>query len=558
MTHKTQPTAHAEITAPISADLRRIDDAGAQPAPITLMTEDRACTWAWDQVREDVGTEGWTTSESCNFYGFFMWGWIYRGQYETQRPPAPPAPAAVAVQPAALESSILDLEAWEDRSDGEPMTLSEAESVSLVLQELKRLRALAAAPAQPAAWMTPEGDRVVTEATMAGARKDGGAMLSSLRPFTVPLARAAAPAQAWPSECDSPELCQVHRGCAGQYGTKNTCPSLAALNPCNSAATAQAVAVPAELELPDVEDMAHSAMQEALSFGVNHDVFHRWMRAVMDKTVQALAAGAAQAPEQWIDDPHDIEQGRMLNPEWVRAQEHATQLAGPVLHDIEAGVEVMAWLRENRAPHSIYSKMSACLFGDPDAPRAAPAQAQEDACPVLDDEWKRRMLDGRALVRDDMGCGYHPALPTLDEGMNPKQFFEALGIQLAGSMADGEMDMDAYDAMVEATDYNVWTPETPAGDGWVLVAIFDTEDGPAAWWIRQAAPKQPARRGRKSARDAALPSWWPDFIQSVAELPDRNSPEDEPDAMVATADELGTCAINAIDAARAAQGGDKP
>lgn len=105
MTHKTQPTAHAEITTPISADLRRIDDAGTKSAPITLMTEDRACTWAWDQVREDVGTEGWTAGDSCNFYGFFLWGWNYRGQYETQRPAAPPAPAAVAV-PAASE--VLD------------------------------------------------------------------------------------------------------------------------------------------------------------------------------------------------------------------------------------------------------------------------------------------------------------------------------------------------------------------------------------------------------------------------------------------------------------------
>lgn len=58
-----------------------------------------------------------------------------------------------------------------------------------------------------------------------------------------------------------------------------------------------AVAVPAEIDLPDVEDMAHSAVQEALSYGVNHDVFHRWMRAVMDKTVQALAAAPAQAQD---------------------------------------------------------------------------------------------------------------------------------------------------------------------------------------------------------------------------------------------------------------------
>lgn len=53
-----------------------------------------------------------------------------------------------------------------------------------------------AAPAAVAAWMTPEGDRVVTEATMAGARKDGGAMLSSMRPYTVALVRAIDAARA--------------------------------------------------------------------------------------------------------------------------------------------------------------------------------------------------------------------------------------------------------------------------------------------------------------------------------------------------------------------------
>ncbi|MBD9530419.1 hypothetical protein IB233_02075 [Comamonas sp. CMM01] len=52
---------------------------------------------------------------------------------------------------------------------------------------------------------------------------------------------------------------------------------------------------PVEVELPDVEDMAHSALEEALSGGVGHDVFHRWMRAVMDKTVAALRAAPAPA-----------------------------------------------------------------------------------------------------------------------------------------------------------------------------------------------------------------------------------------------------------------------
>ena len=106
MTTTPTPASHAENTAPISAVLRRIDDAGANSAPITLMTEDRACKWAWDQVREDVGTDGWTAGESCTFYGFFLWGWNYRGQYETQRPAAPPAPAGVAV---AAESALVPI-----------------------------------------------------------------------------------------------------------------------------------------------------------------------------------------------------------------------------------------------------------------------------------------------------------------------------------------------------------------------------------------------------------------------------------------------------------------
>ncbi|MXN28738.1 hypothetical protein [Delftia sp. CH05] len=61
----------------------------------------------------------------------------------------------------------------------------------------------AVAPQGVVAWMTPEGDRVVTAETMDGARKDGGASLSSLRPYTVALVRGAvAPAQEAPAAVD--------------------------------------------------------------------------------------------------------------------------------------------------------------------------------------------------------------------------------------------------------------------------------------------------------------------------------------------------------------------
>lgn len=50
-----------------------------------------------------------------------------------------------------------------------------------------------------------------------------------------------------------------------------------------------------EVDLPDAEDMAHSALQEALSFGLSHDVIYRWMRAIQDQTVKAMRTPTAQA-----------------------------------------------------------------------------------------------------------------------------------------------------------------------------------------------------------------------------------------------------------------------
>lgn len=93
-------------------------------------------------------------------------------------------------------------------------------------------------------------------------------------------------------------------------------------------------------------------------------------------------------------------------------------------------------------------------------------------------------------------------------------------------------------------------------------AVPESCDKPPAGWACSRTPGHDGpcaavaatlAKAQEDARDA-LPCWWPDFIQNVAELPDRNSPEDEPEAMIATADELGACAI----AARAAQEGAKP
>ena len=77
----------------------------APAAPVTLMTEDQASRWAWDQIREEVGTKGWTAGDSSNFFGFFLHGWNYRGQYELQRPAAM-ARAALAAAPQAPAAPV--------------------------------------------------------------------------------------------------------------------------------------------------------------------------------------------------------------------------------------------------------------------------------------------------------------------------------------------------------------------------------------------------------------------------------------------------------------------
>lgn len=72
---------------------------------------------------------------------------------------------------------------------------------------------------------------------------------------------------------------------------------LANVDPAHELPTKQAEAVPQDVDWPDIEDMAHSALQEALSFGVNHDAFHRFGKLVMQKTRDAIAA-APQPKEQ--------------------------------------------------------------------------------------------------------------------------------------------------------------------------------------------------------------------------------------------------------------------
>ena len=109
--------------------------------------------------------------------------------------------------------------------------------------------------------------------------------------------------------------------------------------------------------------------------------------------------------------------------------------------------------------------------------------------PHLGDHWKANLLDGRTLERDEKGMGWHPALPSFDEATDTRKFYEAFGMEICQVSAESELEWEEYDRLAGLEpngefNFSEWTPKAPEGEGWKLVSIHDTEDGPYAWWLR--------------------------------------------------------------------------
>ncbi|MEG2049891.1 MAG: hypothetical protein RR100_23815, partial [Comamonas sp.] len=102
----------------------------------------------------------------------------------------------------------------------------------------------------------------------------------------------------------------------------------------------------------------------------------------------ALAATPAAGPvvPKWIDDPHDIEQGQMLNPEWVRQQQPAIMPKGE-----SAAAQLRAMATNYPTGHS-WDKLDAkaCIRGalEIEALRALLATATGLPAQAVPDGWK--------------------------------------------------------------------------------------------------------------------------------------------------------------------------
>lgn len=100
--------------------------------------------------------------------------------------------------------------------------------------------------------------------------------------------------------------------------------------------------------------------------------------------------------------------------------------------------------------------------------------------------------------RDSGGWWSHPDyIPNLEEGALRVEFdvwLEVNGVECVARLMEDDVEPDSPVAQAWENgdaDCSAWTPKPPEGEGWFLVSIHDTEDGPSAVWLRKLPDAQP-------------------------------------------------------------------
>lgn len=121
---------------------------------------------------------------------------------------------------------------------------------------------------------------------------------------------------------------------------------------------------------------------------------------------------------------------------------------------------------------------------------------------ACNDEWHRPtktlLFDPERLPpRDADGYTDHPQLwderwfdgKPEDEAPLNIAAFTAAGLECAW-VAREDQDPEGVQANEDADSFGCarWTPRAPDGEGWRLVSVYNTEDGDAAFFVRDIAP----------------------------------------------------------------------
>lgn len=99
------------------------------------------------------------------------------------------------------------------------------------------------------------------------------------------------------------------------------------------------------------------------------------------------------------------------------------------------------------------------------------------------------------VARDEEGWWTHPDMPEVETSEQFNEWQSQQGFQLCVVMLDGdngEGTEEAYKTYFDgaAADCSAWKPSKPEGEGWFIVSIHDTEEGPACIWIRHPTQEQ--------------------------------------------------------------------
>jgi hypothetical protein len=104
--------------------------------------------------------------------------------------------------------------------------------------------------------------------------------------------------------------------------------------------------------------------------------------------------------------------------------------------------------------------------------------------------YARNFEASRLPARDEYGHVQHPDMDGIgwDEfDMGPQ--LRALGWSSKTVSFEDDATDEAQHRYHESDspDCSYWTPTTPGGAGWLLAAIYDTEDGPVALFVQEQA-----------------------------------------------------------------------
>ena len=102
------------------------------------------------------------------------------------------------------------------------------------------------------------------------------------------------------------------------------------------------------------------------------------------------------------------------------------------------------------------------------------------------------------VVRDEYGFWTHPVLDQyLHQVLGDREFMTEsehirMVIHFNIDLHRDEMEWDCTEELADKYwgDGDIdavkeWLPTPPNGEGWFLVSINDTDDGPVAWWAKE-------------------------------------------------------------------------